>query len=601
LRRVGSTDLRFEAVDPTNRNTALASAMAEELARSGVERAVVSPGSRSTPLAIALWRETGIDVTVILDERSAGFFALGTALATGRPAAVLCTSGSAAANLHPAVVEADEAAVPLIVLTADRPPELRGIGAGQTIDQLKLYGDAVRWFSDVGTHEADDDGLLHFRAVACRAYAKAAGDPRPGPVHLNVPWREPLAPIPVEGQVTATDSLALEGRGQAPLNAVVRSISRADEGTLDGLAERMEATERGLIVAGRQMDPMLAEPISALAAAAGYPILAEPTSQLRRGPHDRSLVVSAYDHIARERSAELEPRLVVRFGDLPTSKPLRQWLAAIEGLEQIVVDLTGEWRDPTRRAETTVRADPSATARSLTERLGRLRPGATAVAGAPFATAWLDAERAVREALDGRIEGLDELSEPGVWSALARALRDGDSVLAASSMPVRDMETFLRPGTEGVRFLSNRGANGIDGLVSTSAGLATGSGARTWAVLGDLALFHDLGGLAAARDRSDLRLIVIDNAGGGIFHFLPQADALPDAEFEQLLGTPSGLDPARAAELFGLSVAAPSSSPELDEALAGDARMIVVRTDRHRNLELHRELSSLAAAAVPRI
>jgi len=588
-------------VDPTNRNTALASAMAEELARSGVERAVVSPGSRSTPLAIALWRETGIDVTVILDERSAGFFALGTALATGRPAAVLCTSGSAAANLHPAVVEADEAAVPLIVLTADRPPELRGIGAGQTIDQLKLYGDAVRWFSDVGTHEADDDGLLHFRAVACRAYAKAAGDPRPGPVHLNVPWREPLAPIPVEGQVTATDSLALEGRGQAPLNAVVRSISRADEGTLDGLAERMEATERGLIVAGRQMDPMLAEPISALAAAAGYPILAEPTSQLRRGPHDRSLVVSAYDHIARERSAELEPRLVVRFGDLPTSKPLRQWLAAIEGLEQIVVDLTGEWRDPTRRAETTVRADPSATARSLTERLGRLRPGATAVAGAPFATAWLDAERAVREALDGRIEGLDELSEPGVWSALARALRDGDSVLAASSMPVRDMETFLRPGTEGVRFLSNRGANGIDGLVSTSAGLATGSGARTWAVLGDLALFHDLGGLAAARDRSDLRLIVIDNAGGGIFHFLPQADALPDAEFEQLLGTPSGLDPARAAELFGLSVAAPSSSPELDEALAGDARMIVVRTDRHRNLELHRELSSLAAAAVPRI
>jgi 2-succinyl-5-enolpyruvyl-6-hydroxy-3-cyclohexene-1-carboxylate synthase len=601
LRRVGSTDLRFEAVDPTNRNTALASAMAEELARSGVERAVVSPGSRSTPLAIALWREPGIDVTVILDERSAGFFALGTALATGRPAVVLCTSGSAAANLHPAVVEADEAGVPLIVLTADRPPELRDIGAGQTIDQLKLYGDAVRWFSDVGTHEADDDGLLHFRAVACRAYAKAAGDPRPGPVHLNVPWREPLAPIPAEGQVTATDSLALDGRGQGPLNAVVRSIARADEGTLDRLAERLEATERGLIVAGRQMDPMLAEPISALAAAAGYPILAEPTSQLRRGPHDRSLVVSAYDHIARERSAEMEPRLVVRFGDLPTSKPLRQWLAAIEGLEQIVVDPTGEWRDPTRRAETTVRADPSATARSLTERLGRLRPGATAVAGAPFATAWLDAERAVREALDERIEGLDELSEPGVWSALARALRDGDSVLAASSMPVRDMETFLRPGTEGVRFLSNRGANGIDGLVSTSAGLATGSGARTWAVLGDLALFHDLGGLAAARDRSDLRLIVIDNAGGGIFHFLPQADALPDAEFEQLLGTPSGLDPARAAGLFDLSVAAPSSPAELDEALAGDARMIVVRTDRHRNLELHRELSSLAAAAVPRI
>ena len=166
---------------------------------------------------------------MILDERSAGFFALGTALATGRPAAVLCTSGSAAANLHPAVVEADEAGVPMIVLTADRPPELRDIGAGQTIDQLKLYGDAVRWFCEVGTHEADDDGLLHFRSVACRAFAAASGDPRPGPVHLNVPWREPLAPVPVEGQVTATDPLALEGRGDAPLNAVARPSLRADE------------------------------------------------------------------------------------------------------------------------------------------------------------------------------------------------------------------------------------------------------------------------------------------------------------------------------------------------------------------------------------
>ena len=574
--------------------------MAEELARSGVELAVVSPGSRSTPLAVALWRQEGIDVQVILDERSAGFFALGTALTTEKPAVVLCTSGSAAANLHPSVVEADEAGVPMIVLTADRPPELRDIGAGQTIDQLKLYGDAVRWFSEVGTHEADDDGLLHFRAVACRAYSEALGDPRPGPVHLNVPWREPLAPIPVEGQVTATDPLALEGRGDAPLNAVSASTARADEGFLDLLAERIESSPRGLIVAGRQSDPLLAEPVSALAAAAGYPILAEPTSQLRRGPHDRSLVVSAYDHIARERATELEPELILRFGDLPTSKPLRQWLASIEGLDQIVVDPVGEWREPTRRAATIVRADPSATARSLTERLARLRPGASSVAGAPFAAAWLGAEQAVRKAVDGHLEQLDELSEPGVWTALAQALRDGDSVLAASSMPVRDLELVLRPGPEGVRFASNRGANGIDGLVSTAAGLAAGSGARTWAVLGDLALFHDLGGLAPARDVPELRLIVIDNSGGGIFHFLPQADAMPEAEFEALLGTPSGLEPAEAAELFGLSVAAPSTPADLSAALAGDARMIVVRTDRRRNLELHRELSSLAAAATLR-
>jgi 2-succinyl-5-enolpyruvyl-6-hydroxy-3-cyclohexene-1-carboxylate synthase len=587
-------------VDATNRNTALASAMTEELARSGVRQAVLSPGSRSTPLAVALWRQPEIEVAVILDERSAGFFALGTAQATGVPAVVLCTSGSAAANLHPAIVEADEACVPMIVLTADRPPELRDIGAGQTIDQLKLYGDAVRWFCEVGTHEADDDGLLHFRSVACRAYAAALGDPRPGPVHLNVPWREPLAPVPVEGQVTATDSLALEGRADAPLHVMTPASARADELVLDQLAETIAASQRGLILAGRQPDLGLAEPIAELAASAGYPVLAEPTSQLRRGTHDRSLLVTTYDAIVRDHPADLQPELVVRFGDLPTSKPLRQWLAAIEGLDQIVIDPTGEWREPTRRAGTMVRADPVATARSLSERLARLRPGAVAVTGSSFATAWLEADRAVGESVDSHLAALAEPSEPGIWSVLGRTLRDGDTVFAASSMPVRDLEAFLRPGPEGVRFAANRGANGIDGSVSTAAGLAAGTGSRTWAVLGDLALFHDLGGLAVLQHAPELRLIVIDNSGGGIFHFLPQAEALPDDEFEALLGTPAGRDPADAARLFDLTVATPATPADLDEALAGDARMIVVRTDRARNLELHRELSQLAAEAALR-
>ena len=587
-------------MDVTNRNTALASAMVEELARSGVQRAALSPGSRSTPLAVALWRQPEIEVNVILDERSAGFFALGTALATGIPAVVLCTSGSAAANLHPSIVEADEANVPMIVLTADRPPELRDIGAGQTIDQLKLYGYAVRWFCEVGTHEANDEGLLHFRSVACRAYASALGDPRPGPVHLNGPWREPLAPVPMQGQITAIDPLALEGRGDAPLHAVTQSAPRADETVLDRLAERVESVPRGLIVTGRQSDPGLAGPIAELAAAAGYPILAEPTSQLRRGPHDRSLLVTTYDAIVRERPHDLEPELVLRFGDLPTSKPLRQWLASIDELEQVVIDPAGEWREPTRRAATLMRSDPAGTARALTERLSRLRPGAAAVAGSPFAAGWLEAEQAVRARIDGHLSSLDELSEPGVWQALGSALRDGDSVFAASSMPVRDLEAFLRPGPEGVRFASNRGANGIDGLVSTSAGLSTGSGSRTWAVLGDLALFHDIGGLAAVSHAPELRLIVIDNSGGGIFHFLPQQEAMPETEFEALLGTPAGRNPAEAARLFDLTVVVPGSPGGLDEAIAGDAQMIVVRTDRTRNLELHRELSQAAGEAVAR-
>ena len=584
-------------VDATNRNTALASALVEELARCGVRHAAISPGSRSTPLAVALWRQPAIEVEVILDERSAGFWALGTALATRVPAAVLCTSGSAAAHLHPALIEADEASVPLLALTADRPPELRGIGAGQTIDQLKLYGDAVRWFCEVGTHEADDEGLLHFRSVACRAYAAAAGDPRPGPVHLNIPWREPLAPVPVEDDVTATDPLALEGREERPLNAVAPATSSPRSELVEELCERITSEPRGLIVAGRQPDQGLAEPLVRLAAAARYPILAEPTSQLRLGPHDRSRVVSSYDSIARSAPDELAPGLIVRVGDMPTSKPLRQWLARVDGLRQIVIEPDGEWREPTRRAETLVRADPGPLAARLAQLLAE-RGREQEDAAEEFSSAWTAADRGVRAAVGSEVAGLDELSEPGAWLALAAALNDGDSVLAASSMPVRDLEAFLPPAPERVRFLANRGANGIDGLVSTAAGIAAAGDGRTWAVLGDLALAHDLGGLAAARRLTDLRFLIIDNGGGGIFHFLPQAEALPADEFEALLGTPSDLDLARALELFGLSTASPKTPGELEQALDGAARAVIVRVDRHRNAELHRRLAEAAVAAL---
>ena len=580
------------AVDPTNRNTALASAMVEELARCGVRRAAISPGSRSTPLAVALWRQPAIEVTVVLDERSAGFFALGTALQSRTPAVVLCTSGSAAANLHPAVAEADEANVPLIVLTADRPPELRGIGAGQTIDQLKLYGDAVRWFSEMGTHEADDAGLLHFRSVACRAYASAAGDPRPGPVHLNVPWREPLAPRPMDGQVAATDPLALEGRGERPLNAVARASLDPEETLLDELAQRVGEAPRGLIVAGRQPDGSLGEPLAALSEASGYPIVAEPTSQLRWGRHDLSRVVSGYEPIARAKPSSLEPELIIRVGDMPTCKPLRQWLEGIEGLRQVVVDPISDWREPTRRAETLLRAHPAKAATGLAARLAARGPDAG------WAKVWRSADESIRTVVAAELDGLGELSEPGVWPALASHLADGDQVLAASSMPVRDMEAFLPAGRAEVRFHSNRGANGIDGLVSTAAGIAAAGGARTWAVLGDLALVHDLGGLAVAGKQENLRLVIVDNGGGGIFHFLPQAETMPEDEFEALLATPSPLDLGKAVELFGLSAETPEDPAGLDRALAGDARVVLVRTDRERNLALHRRLTEAAMTAV---
>ena len=572
-------------MDPTNANTALASAFVEELARGGLQHAVVSPGSRSTPLAVALWRQSEIDVSVIVDERSAAFFALGAAQATRTPVALLCTSGTAAANYHPAICEADESAVPLVVLTADRPPELRGIGAGQTIDQVKLYGESVRWFCEVGTHEADDDGLLHYRSVACRALAASRGETRPGPVHLNLPWREPLAPLPVEGAVTATDPLALEGRDGRPLTAVTSIDLEPSAFLLDEMAGHIGDAIAGVIVAGRQLDPELRKPLAHLARASGFPILAEPTSQLRCGPHDRSYVVCTYDLLLRDEhfARSVVPDLVLRFGEMPTSKPLRSWLSA-SGADQIVIDPYGGWNEPTNRAAAILRADPTELAAGWATRLEKEER--------PAPHRWLKAESAAREALESALAD-EAISEPALHAALGHAHRDGDLVYTASSMPIRDQEAFLPPSDTDALFLSNRGANGIDGLISSGIGAAHASGRPTTIVTGDLGLLHDIGGLAALRDISTpVRIVVIDNDGGGIFGFLPQQAAMDAAEFEALLGTPRGVDVAKAAALFGLPRRCLASLDELPGALAAGTGLVEVKTDRQANVEAHRTLTA---------
>ena len=579
-------------VDPTNRNTALASALVEELARCGVRRASLAPGSRSTPLALALWRHPAIAVSVIVDERSAGFFALGAAQAEGRPTAVLCTSGTAAANLHPPVCEADEAGVPLIVLTADRPPELRGIGSGQTIDQLELYGSAVRWFCEVGTHEADDAGLLHLRSVACRAYAAARGEPRPGPAHLNLAWRDPLGPEPHPEDLTATSALALEGRGERPLTAVASERPIADDALVDELADRLASSPRGLIVAGRQPDSKLAEPVAALAEAAGYPILAEPTSQLRLGPHAAGdLVAWAYDSIARVGPPSLAPDLVIRFGDMPTSKPLRGWLASLPELRQVVVDPAFGWNEPTSRAETVIRAEPRSLAAALARRLAGGR--------GEWSAAWAEATRGAASAIEAELTGLPEPTEPGAHAALARLYADGDLVYTASSMPIRDQETFVPAGPAEVRFLCNRGANGIDGLVSSGIGAAAAAGRPTWVLTGDLGLHHDANGLAAAGEAdTPVRIVVLNNDGGGIFEFLPQAGQLERGEFEALLGTPRGVDPARLAALHGIRHVRVERLDELAALAREGTSLIEIPVDRRRNVEVHRRISERVAEAL---
>lgn len=584
-------------MDSTNANTALASAFAEELARGGLRLAVISPGSRSTPLAVALWRQPEIEVKVIVDERSAGFFALGAAQASGEPVALLCTSGTALVNYHPAVVEADESAIPLVALSADRPPELRGIGAGQTIDQVKTFGSSVRWFCEVGTHEADDSGLLHYRSTACRALASARGETRPGPVHLNMPWREPLAPLPVKGAVTATDELALRGRDERPLTAVTHIDLEPSTFLLDEVAGHIGNAISGVIVAGRQLDPELREPLAHLARVSGFPILAEPTSQLRCGPHDRSHVVAAYDLLLRDAhfARSVVPDLILRFGAMPTSKPLRAWIESSDA-DQIVIDPYGGWNEPTRRAAAILRADPTELAQGWAVRLegleGRERP---------LPDRWLEAEAAAQGALDEALaaDTTGAITEPALHRALGRAHRDGDLVYTSSSMPIRDQEAFVAASETDALFLGNRGANGIDGLVSSGIGAAQASDRPTTIVTGDLGLLHDIGGLAALREvETPVRIVVIDNDGGGIFHFLPQEKALESTEFEALLGTPRGIDTAKAAALFDLPHRRLDSLDDLPGALAGGTGLIEVKTDRQTNAELHRSLAAAVQSAI---
>jgi 2-succinyl-5-enolpyruvyl-6-hydroxy-3-cyclohexene-1-carboxylate synthase len=330
--------------------------------------------------------------------------------------------------------------------------------------------------------------------------------------------------------------------------------------------------------------------VSALAAKSGYPVLAEPTSQLRLGEHDRDLVVWPYDAIARLRPPGLEPQIVLRFGDMPTSKALRQWLASLTDLRQVVVDPAFGWNEPSGRAETIVRTEAA--------------PGAAALAGrlsgdvGDWGRAWIDAGRVAGEAIASELSSIDEPTEPGVHAALSRLYRDGELVYTASSMPIRDQEAFVPSEPTRVRFLCNRGANGIDGLISSAAGAAAAAGRPTWAIVGDLGLHHDANGLAPLRGLSGpVRVVVINNGGGGIFEFLPQAEQIERDEFEALLGTPLGIEPAKIAAAHGLPHVLVDDLEQLGEA-AGRTGLIEVRVDRRRNVEIHRRIADRVADAL---
>jgi 2-succinyl-5-enolpyruvyl-6-hydroxy-3-cyclohexene-1-carboxylate synthase len=569
-------------------------AFVDELARSGLRAACTSPGSRSAPLALTLAREPRLRCFSHVDERCAGFFALGVAKASGLPVAVTCTSGTAAAELLPAAIEAREARVPLLLLTADRPPELRENGAGQAIDQLKLFGSAAKWFFEVGTHEASPERLRWIRTLACRAYATTL-EGRPGVVHLNFPLREPLV---------TDEPLGEDASGRADGGPFVRR-RREDhysaEEDIETTRHLIGSAKRGIVVAGRDerggLDWSPGVGAAKFAAALGWPLLADPLSNARRG----TAAIAHYDALLREPRflAPLEPDLVLRVGDLPVSKPLRTWLGGLAGVQQVAFDPDGAWQDPASVLSYSLQIDHGSVLEPLSE-------GTLLKADGDWLAQWRSADERAAEAIRG-VLAESGLTEPIVAAELGVLLPEDATLFVASSMPVRDIETFWPAREDPPRVLCNRGANGIDGIVSSAFGAAAADGGPVVLLIGDVALAHDIGGLLAAK-RLDLKLtiVLLDNGGGGIFDFLPVAEnelAREHDIFTRHIATPTGLDFADAAKLYRLgherAEDVPGFRAALERGLDSERSCIVeVRGERGANVQLHRRVCQAVSAAL---
>lgn len=556
-------------------------AVVEELVGAGVETVCVTPGSRSTPLTMACVEAPELTVHSHLDERSSAFFAVGHARQTGQPTALVCTSGTAAANFHPAVIEADAGRVPLVVLTADRPPELRDSGANQTIDQVDLYGDAVRYHADLPLPEADERTLRSVRRTVDIAVTAADTDPA-GPVHLNCPFRKPLEPTALEGSIPATfeTTTASAGRDGAFVETTVgdRRLSAGERARIRG---RIEAADRPLVVAGPTSPGWAGQQIVAsFAEAIDAPLLADPLSGCRFGPHvPEAPICGGYDAYIPAMPA---PDLVVRVGDAPTSKRLRHWLRDASA-QQVLLDSALTWREATFTATDLVVADPAALLQDLEPAMGGREK-------------W----RAQFEAAERRHWSLWEAARgtdgkpPMEGAVVAAAIQEAppDTTLTISnSMPVRDADRFGKPRETPLSVVANRGASGIDGVTSTGLGAGCAAAGESVLVLGDLAFYHDANGLAAI-DRCNLEptIVVVDNAGGGIFHALPIEDF--DPPFTEHFKTPHDIDLPALCQPYDVPAETVDSSDFADsyrDTVTSDGPQVLIvevdAADSHRRRE----------------
>ena len=574
-------------MDVAAANTRAARAVVRALAEAGVRDACITPGSRSTPLTVAFAEQRTIRPWLHLDERSSAFFALGLARASNRPVALVCTSGTAAANFHPAVAEADLSRIPLLVLTTDRPPHLRGVGAAQTMDQVGLYSTSTRFALDLPLPDGSAADERRFASFATRAVREALGA-LPGPVHLNFPFEEPLLAGPADHP-----SPPVADVNPAP---IVRSAPAPAPADVQAVAALLSASRRPLIVAGPETGGLPADEIAALAVAIDAPILADPLSGLRTGPHDRSRVLDSYDALLRDpRAGALAPDCILRFGAIATSKALNQFLARQRDAVHILCDLPGSWRDPDGTTTRAIPGDPALVARALTAALE-----GPAGSDEGWAESWVSANARAREVMLERSGTFVDPFEGRVFTELQQALPEGATIVAGSSMPVRDLDSFLVSDAKCLELVGNRGANGIDGVTSTALGTAAAGNGPVVLVIGDISFYHDLTGLwAAKRHGLSLTIVLVNNDGGGIFHYLPQA--AHDSFFEDWFGTPPGLDFEHAVRLFGGRYTLAGDWETFRASLAGGCapglNVIEVRTDRARNVAMHREAWAAAARA----
>lgn len=579
-------------------NARFAAELVGALASAGLSEALVCPGSRNTPLILALDALADVTVHSVLDERAAGFVALGSSRARGRATAVCCTSGSALAHLMPAVVEASSSGIPLIILSADRPRELHECGAPQTIDQTRLFGQHVRWFMDLGT-PADPVRPHWVASVASQAWSRAHGPSR-GPVHLNVPFSEPLWEPGIE-----------PSPGTSVATRVIRGHSLVDDSTLGELAQRLRSAERGVIVAG-PMDPAtlggfgrtgsFANAVWALANALGWPLVADPLSQLRFcGPPPAGLLTHA-DAFLRSPAAvqAFNPDLVLRLGRVPTSKAVATWLAGCARSKTICIDEGARWLDPTHGTDTLVVAEPTALCRALA------RASDTDEQRDPATRSWLESwTRAETEAARVVQRGCSEQGwEGAVVKEIVQRLPSQAVLHVASSMPVRDLDTFGGHRADPLTVTANRGTNGIDGTVATAAGQALACRGPSVLLCGDLALFHDLGGLAAAAQLPvGLVVIVLDNGGGGIFEYLPIA-AHPTPFLERFVTPQSTNIESLCAAVSARYLRAETVSQlctGLEQNLKADGLTVIHHPiDRQRSVERHRRLFGKVDQAIQR-